>query len=87
MDPTFSRSCLRLMFVSSHAASLDAVEAWRAASRSVLLRLPGNGAPAVDPLPIQTTSLHDLIPEILEGRIKTLEQAREWFAARPNRSP
>jgi arylsulfatase A-like enzyme len=48
----------------------------------MILRLPGNGAPGVDPLPVQTISLHDLAPEILEGRIKTLEQAQAWFALR-----
>lgn len=47
-----------------------------------IVRLPGKGAPAVDATPIHTTALHDLVPEILAGRIATLEQVREWFAAR-----
>lgn len=54
------------------------------ASRPVpfLVRIPG-GAGITSDTPFESIVLHDLVPELLDGRLTTSEAVRDWILARP----
>lgn len=84
-----------LVLLSDHGKRITGLDRWLPSARlpdggsrpiPFLVRVPGGAAVSFD-TPFDAVVLHELVPELLEGRLTTSDAVRDWIAARAWQTP